>query len=151
MVTSSPSGAARGGGESRSPLFRYGEKFEELCGQYMALGMSYHDYWDGDSQMVRYYRDAEEYKQERENYLAWLHGLYIYSALCDVAPIFNPMSKKKKPRQYMDSPVPLSERASRRAKDEENRQKMANGKNIMQIMMKGFNAKFKKGGINNGG
>lgn len=142
MVTNSPSSTTRGGGASRQPLFRYGEKFEELCGQYMALGMTYQEYWDGDAQMVKYFRDAEEYKQERENYLAWLHGLYIYSALLDVAPVFNAMSKKKKPRSYMDSPVPLSDRASKRAKEEENRQKMANGKNAMQMMMKGFNAKF---------
>lgn len=144
MVTDSPSSATRGGGASRQPLVRYGEKFEELCGQYMALGMSYHDYWDGDAQMVRYYRDMDDYKREHENYLAWLHGLYIYSALIDVAPVFNAMSKKKKPKPYMDSPVPLSERATQRAKAEENRQKMANGKNVMQIMAKGFNAKFMK-------
>ncbi|MCM1223009.1 MAG: hypothetical protein NC548_52015 [Lachnospiraceae bacterium] len=142
LVTGSPSKAARGGGESRPPLNRYGEKFEELCGQYMALGMSYDDYWDGDPTMVKYYRAAEEYKQERENYLAWLHGLYFYTALIDVAPIFNPMSKKKRPKEYMDAPIPMSDRTAKQTKDKENRQKMANGKNIMQIMAKGFNAKF---------
>lgn len=117
----------------------------------MALGMSYHDYWDGDCQMAKYYRKAEVIKQERENYLAWLHGLYIYSALIDVASIFNPMSKKKKPHPYMEAPVPITERASQRAKDDENRKKMENGKNVMQLMAKGFNAKFKKGGAGNGG
>lgn len=64
----------------------------------MAMGMSYHDYWDGDCMMAKYYREAEIHKQEKENYLAWLHGLYIYSALIDVAPILNPMSRKKKPK-----------------------------------------------------
>lgn len=145
MVTGSPSSDSRGGGASRRPLIRYGEKFEELCAQYMAMGMSYHDYWDGDSMMAKYYREAEIHKQEKENYLAWLHGLYIYSALIDVAPILNPMSrKKKKPKQYMETPVPITKRATDRAREEENRKKMENGKNAMQMMMKGLNAKLKR-------
>lgn len=110
----------------------------------MAMGMSYHDYWDGDCLMAKYYREAEVHKQEKENYLAWLHGLYIYSALIDVAPILNPMSRKKKPKQYMETPVPITKRATDRAKEEENRKKMESGKNAMQMMMKGFNAKFMK-------
>lgn len=142
MVTGSPSNAARGGGVSRSPLVRYGEKFEELCGQYMALGMTYQEYWDGDAQMAKYFRDAEEYKQEKENHRAWLHGFYIYSALLDVAPVLNAMSKKKKPRPYIATPIPISNKASKRAKDTENRKKMENGKSTMQRMMKGFNSKF---------
>ena len=44
----------------------------------------------------------------------------------------------------METPVPITKRATDRAKEEENRKKMESGKNAMQMMMKGFNAKFMK-------
>jgi hypothetical protein len=61
LVTGSDSQAATGGGNRRLPVvYRYGETFEKLCGYYMSLGMGYHDYWDGDCEMARYYRDMDE-------------------------------------------------------------------------------------------
>ena len=64
LVTGSESGAATGGGNRRRPVVsRYGEKFEELCGYYMSIGMTYHEYWDGDSMMAKYFREAEERKK----------------------------------------------------------------------------------------
>lgn len=53
LVTDLSSAEDGGGGRSRpSPSLRYGDKFEELCGYYMSLGMSYSDYWDGDNCMT---------------------------------------------------------------------------------------------------
>ena len=33
---------------NRPSSFRYTERFEEECGYYLSIGMTYHDYWDGD-------------------------------------------------------------------------------------------------------
>lgn len=75
-------------------VYRYGETFEKLCGYYMSLGMGYHDYWDGDCEMARYYRDMDEKVKERQNEALWLQGLYFYEALVDASPVLNAMSKK---------------------------------------------------------
>lgn len=147
LVTGSESGAATGGGNRRRPVVsRYGEKFEELCGYYMSIGMTYHEYWDGDSMMVKYFREAEERKRERENYNAWLQGVYIYEALLDASPALNALSKKKKPYPYRKSPIPITETETRRQKDKENREKMKNGLGAMRALMAGINKKFGKEG-----
>ena len=51
--------------------------------------MGYHDYWDGDCEMARYYRDMDEKVKERQNEALWLQGLYFYEALVDASPVLN--------------------------------------------------------------
>lgn len=95
----------------------------------MAIGMSYDDFWNGDVCMVRAYRKADELRQRRENQAAWLQGMYIYGALCDVAPIFHAFAKKgTKPTPYTDEPYPITaaeieERKIREARVREARMK----------------------------
>ena len=59
----------------------YSEIFEECFPFYLAIGMSYAEYWEGDSSLARYFRKAYKIKQEQENNNAWLHGLYVYDAI----------------------------------------------------------------------
>jgi hypothetical protein len=57
------------------------EIFEESFPFYLAIGMSYAEYWTGDPTLARYYRKAYLIKQEEKNNSAWLQGLYIYDAV----------------------------------------------------------------------
>ena len=144
LVTGSDSPAATGGGNRRQPVVsRYGETFENLCGYYMSLGMSYHDYWDGDCEMARYYRDMDEKVKERQNETLWLQGLYFYEALLDASPALNPMIKKNKPLPYRKSPIPITETQSRQEEEEKNQEKLSAGMEAMKQMMAGVNQKFK--------
>ena len=59
----------------------YTEIFEECFPFYLAIGMSYAEYWEGDASLTRYYRKAYHIKQDETNYNAWLQGLYIYDAV----------------------------------------------------------------------
>lgn len=71
------------GGELLSPPTKaktYGEIFDECFPFYLAIGMSYAEYWEGDSSLARYFRKAYKIKQEQENNNAWLQGLYFYDA-----------------------------------------------------------------------
>ena len=43
-----------------------GETFSLLCPQYMAMGMTYDEFWYGNPSMVRAYRKAWEIKQRAE-------------------------------------------------------------------------------------
>lgn len=130
--------------EPPSDPVRCGAVFDRLCGPYMAMGMSYSDFWDGDCAMVRYYREADEHRRDRENFNAWLHGLYIYRAVIDAAPVLNPMNKRHTPHKYLKEPLPLTRGARKRAQEEEERRKLENGRRYMEAMMAGVNAKFKR-------
>jgi hypothetical protein len=57
------------------------EIFEECFPFYLAIGMSYAEYWEGDPILAQYYRKAYHIKQEEINYNAWLQGLYTYDAI----------------------------------------------------------------------
>ena len=59
----------------------YTEIFEECFPFYLAIGMSYAEYWEGDSKLAQYYRKAYQIKQEEINNNAWLQGMYIYDAV----------------------------------------------------------------------
>ena len=95
----------------------------------MSIGMSYDEFWNQDVTLVRVYRKADELKQRRENQMAWLQGMYIYHALCDVAPIFHAFAKKgTKPTPYVEEPYPITaaeaeERKIREFKKKEARMK----------------------------
>lgn len=145
MVTNLPSENCGDGGIGRpSPIVRYGDKFEELCGYYMSLGMSYHDYWDGDNCMTKYYREAEEIKKERRNSELWLQAAYIYEALLDASPVFNPLSKKNKPFPFRSEPIPITSSGSKKSEERKKKQMLENGKEAMRAMMAAFNERFKK-------
>lgn len=152
MVTDSTSYTADGGKSRLSADYRYGEKFKELCPEYMSLGMSYSDFWDGDCEIAVYYRKAFVKKCERKNEELWLQGIYIYEALLDVAPVFNPVSKKHKALPYRTSPIPLTDVEKEKQKDEKNREKLNAGKTIFKAMASNVNKSLKeKGGSDNGG
>lgn len=71
------------GGEllNPTPVRKYTDIFEECFPFYLAIGMSYAEYWEGDSSLPRYYRKAYQIKQEEINNNAWLQGLYVYDAV----------------------------------------------------------------------
>lgn len=73
---------------------------------------------------MRYYRKAYQLQRDRDNEQSWLQGMYIYEALCDVAPILHAFAKKgTKPRPYISEPLPitLEELKERREREERNR------------------------------
>ena len=57
------------------------EIFEECFPFYLAIGMSYAEYWEGDPILTQYFRKAYQIKQEEINNNAWLQGMYIYDAI----------------------------------------------------------------------
>lgn len=71
---------ASDGAEQKRPL-SIPEIYERDCPYYMAIGMTYEQYWFGDPLMVRAYYKAYKVRREREDEEAWLHGLYALNAL----------------------------------------------------------------------
>ena len=82
--------------------------FKENFPYYLAMGMSYEEYWHGQFYLVKSYQKAYELKQEIKDYDFWKQGLYFYEALIDVSPILQAFAKKgTKPRPYPDKPYGL--------------------------------------------
>lgn len=131
----------------------YTETFEKLCPLYMAMGMSYELYWDGDPEAATMYRKAYRLKQNMANEMAWIQGAYIYDALCAVSPIIRAFSKAKKPEPYhqhpygwKDSTTPPNEKTIENSNDEK-------AKTVMEVFAASFNSRFTKsseGRENNG-
>ena len=143
LVSSSLSATEGGGQDSSSPSFTYTEKFYELFPYYLAIGMTAEQYWDGDCALVRYYRKAEELRNEKRNQELWLQGMYIYEAICDVAPILHAFAKKgTKPNPYSTKPYPLNDRQIKRDEEEKQRKLAEKGKRFMEVMSASINKKF---------
>ena len=117
----------------------YSQVFDKCCPVYLAMGMSWENYWDGDPLAVKHYREADRLRQERMNEQAWLTGMYVYSAIADLTPAINPFSKAR-PREYMKQPISLRPPAVKTQKQENTA--LANGRAKMQEFMLKFNSSF---------
>lgn len=83
--------------------------FEKACPLYMSYGMTYDEFWNGNSYVCRYYRDAYELKKKAKDEELWMQGLYIYDALGRMSPIMHAFPKKgSKPLPYPDRPYTQS-------------------------------------------
>ena len=131
--------------DSSLPHFTYTEKFYELFPYYLSIGMTPEQYWDGDCTLVKYFRKAEEIRNEKRNQELWLQGAYIYEALCDIAPILHAFAKKgTKPTPYPDKPYPLTAKQSKRDEEEKQRKLTEKGKRFMEVMAASINKKFEE-------
>ena len=144
MVSGSPS-ATEGGEQSktRSPFSTYTEKFYEVFPYYLAIGMTYEQFWKGDPTLVIYYRKADEIRNEKRNQELWLQGLYIYEAICDVSPILHAFAKKgAKPHPYTNTPYPLTTKERTRIAEDKERKVAEKGKKMMEAFMAANNKRF---------
>ena len=83
----------------------------------MAIGMTYEEYWYGHPELVKFYKQAYDYKRKEENQKMWLNGMYMKKAIVSA---FN--SKEKYPEKPFDI-YPKTE-AEKVAEKEKNRQKV---------------------------
>lgn len=70
--------------------------------------------------------------------------MYIYEALVDASPVFNPLSEKHEPFPYMKEPIPITIEAIKETEERQNQQKMKNGKDAMRAWMVEFNKRFEE-------
>lgn len=85
--------------------------FNEACPQYMSIGMSYGEFWEGDVALPKFYREAYRLKQERDlkqaNFNAWLNGFYTAKAYAVV--LGNAFADENaEPQEYFNKPIPLT-------------------------------------------
>lgn len=82
-----------------------GKIFDDHFPYYLAMGMTYDQFWRDDPKLVKPYRKAWEIQRERANHDAWLQGMYFYEALCDVSPLLHAFAQKgTRPHPYPTKP-----------------------------------------------
>ena len=115
------------GAEKNTAPLSYHEMCNNLFADYLAMGMSSKEYWDGDPKLVIAYRKAYRMKRKNRNYDLWLQGLYFYEALVDASPAFRDLTKTNTPRPYPDKPYCLDDEEKRkRAETEEEQRDLKN-------------------------
>lgn len=95
------------------------------------IGMTYEQYWDGDPELVKFYREADDLRKKRQNEILWLQGMYIYEAIYDNVPLLRMGSKETKPIPYSNEPYPLTEEEIQAKKE---RQEKLRYEQMMQMM-----------------
>lgn len=124
----------------------YTSLFEEALPYYLAIGMTWDLFWEGDPCAPIYYRKAYEMQREAKNNEMWLQGMYIYDAISRLYPAFNAFVKKgTKVEPYMSAPYPINPKES---KDEvtEDREAYERIRAKMEKFISQNNKRFKEGG-----
>ena len=57
------------------------EKLEKFCEYYMAMGVSFEEFWHGDYCRLKFYEKAYYNKLKKRDYDAWIFGAYFYQAV----------------------------------------------------------------------
>lgn len=97
------------------------QEFNKYCPFFISLGMTYEQFWEGDPTIANDYLEAYKLKEKREaektKWIMWEQGLYVYEAICDVAPILRAFSKSTKPLPYPKEPWGLDKTEEEQAKE----------------------------------
>lgn len=131
-----------GGLAAASPLSLM-SAFKEVCPVYMSYGMTYEQFWDGDTDMHPMYRRAVKQSMIHQNRMMWLQGMYIYEALLSVGKYTKAFSKSK-PAPYPDKPYDLFEEERKLREKKEQLERYEHIKEKVQAFAKAFNEKRKE-------
>lgn len=134
------------GGEDKSISTpdTYRNIFDKAFPEYLAMGMTYDEFYREDHTLAIAYRRAYEKMRKVKNEELWLMGAYVYEAVSRVAPLLIPFNSHPKPDPYLDKPYPMY--GDNEAENAESNAVADKGKAYMLAQMAKINAKFGKTG-----
>ena len=109
------------------------------CPLYMAMGMTYDQFWDGDAMMAKSFREADMIRRRRRNEELWLEGIYTAEALR--ATVGNMFEKGTK-HQYPSEPFPITAAEQQERREREEKAKMERIKSLFTARALSVNAKL---------
>jgi len=97
-----------------------------ICPAYMAMGMTWNQFWHCNTKVHRSYRLAWAQRKQYRNWEMWWQGSYIYEALLKVAPVMRAAFGKGKvePGKYSEEPYPLTAKEAEERKQIQQKQRM---------------------------
>lgn len=133
------------GGEAQCsvPRHSYEDAFKQQFPYYLSIGMTEAQYWSGDCELVKYYREAEEMRKERMNQEAWLQGMYVYDAIARLVPVLRAFGKKgAKAEPYVKEPYPITQKRAEEIKRKQEKQSAEKGLRFMRAMVTSNNRRI---------
>lgn len=128
--------------DSPSAALSYGETFEKMWPYYLAIGMSYEQYWERDAWLARDYREAHDFKRSMRNQELWLGGMYIYEVMSDLAPLYRPLSDGKGLKPYREYPIPITPKEVEAEKERQYKKKIVSMRQYLKAKTATFNGRF---------
>lgn len=100
------------------------EMFMDLCPSYIAMGMTWDEFWHCNTKVHQAYRRAYEQRRAYRNWEMWWQGGYIYEALLKVAPVMRAALGKGtvEPGKYAEEPYPLTRKEADELQERKRRQ-----------------------------
>ena len=135
LVTGSLSREGDGPNGESIPHLSYTEQFYQQLPFYLAIGMTWDQYWNEDCMLVKYYREAYKLRRKERNHDLWLQGLYIYHALCDASPLFRFSTKSQKAEPYLNEPIAITQEEVRERQERDERNRFMKMKEKMEAMV----------------
>lgn len=84
------------------------EIFDRDCPYFLAIGMTYEQYWYDDPMLVRAFHKADKIRRERKDFELWLQGRYFMEAI--ESSIGNAFRKSgSEPCRYPEKPYLMEE------------------------------------------
>ena len=122
--------------------------FRDAFPHYLAIGMSAEEYWDGDSWLVKSYREAYRIRIENEDRMAdrnaWRLGEYIRHALVSVPITVNGFAPRgHRLQEYPEKP--MTERYEEQKREENKKKQQENQQALAEAMFQAFVEKMNKG------
>lgn len=119
------------------------EMLERICPRYMAMGMTYDEFWNRHTRVHKAYREAYELRRQQKNWELWLQGMYDYNALLCVAPVMRASFSKGRvePGKYPEEPFPLSDKEAR---EREQARQRAKFEHMLKVMTADSEAELKR-------
>ena len=129
------------------------ELYHRVFPEYLAMGMTYDQFWKGDCTLVIPYREAYRIRQEEMNRMAWLQGLYMYKALQSTPVIVHGFARRDtKIESYPARPLEFRKQGAEQKDEEAKRTSEHIRRNMMAfISLQQADRKQKEGGDGNGG
>ena len=91
----------------------------KLCPSYMAMGMTYDEFWNRNTKVHKAFREAFEIRSQHAEWERHRQGAYFLNALQVALQGFN--KDKSKKIRYPERPWPLTEKEAELQKAEEER------------------------------
>ena len=125
-----------------------GDIFDRVFPDYLVMGMTPEQFWDGESELKIFYRKAYRQRMETEERIrdqqAWLNGIYIRDALQSVAMLVNGFVPKG--AHAADYPkLPRLEQAEKEKKESDRKKREENQMQLAMAMFQQMAANFNKG------
>ena len=126
----------------------YGDMFDKLLPEYMAMGMTYEQFWDGEYGIKKAFRKAFRIRMENEQKIAdrnyWYMGQYVMAAI-QAVPLIVPGINMKKGASLPDYPdKPFLMKQEELKQEEARKQHEEDQSKLAMAMFQAMTAKFNK-------